>query len=80
MGRRKSGICKSVLIMKMWIARDESGAIFVHRHKPEQRKYDRQGIVWESTDYWQLYHRDFPEVTFENSPMEVELVLIKKNQ
>lgn len=64
--------------MKMWIARDESGAIFIHRHKPEQRKYDRQGIVWESTDYWQLYHRDFPEVTFENSPQEVELKLIKK--
>lgn len=62
---------------KMWIARDESGAIFIHRHKPEKRKYDRQGIVWESTDYWQLYHRDFPEVTFENSPMEVELKLVK---
>lgn len=61
--------------MKMWIARDESGAIFIHRHKPEQRKYDRKGIVWESTDYWQLYHRDYPEVTFGNSPMEVELVI-----
>lgn len=64
--------------MKMYVARDESGAIFVHRHKPEPRKYDKRGIVWESTDYWELYHRDFPEVTFENSPMEVEIKL-KKN-
>jgi hypothetical protein len=64
--------------MKMWIATDQSGAIFVHRHKPEQRTYGRQGIVWESTDYWQLYHRDFPEVTFENSPQEVELKLIEQ--
>lgn len=64
--------------MKLWIARDESGAIFVHRHKPEKRRFDNRGVVWESTDYWQLYHRDYPEVTFENSPMEVELK-IKKN-
>ena len=64
--------------MKMWIARDESGAIFIHRHKPEKRRYGNAGIVWESTDYWQLYYRDYPEVTFENSPMEVGLKLIEK--
>lgn len=61
--------------MKVWLARDESGALFIHRHKPEQRRYDRQGVVWESTDYWQLYHRDYPEVTFENSPIEAEFKL-----
>ena len=62
--------------MKVWLARDESGALFIHRHKPEKRRYDRQGVVWESTDYWQLYHRDYPEVTFENSPVEAEFKLI----
>ena len=64
--------------MKLWIARDNSGAIYVHRYKPEPIKYGKQGVVWESMDYWQLYHRDFPEVTFENSPMEVELKLLEQ--
>ena len=62
--------------MKVWLARDESGALFIHRHKPEQRRFDNRGVVWESTDYWQLYHRDYPEVTFKNSPVGAEFKLI----
>jgi hypothetical protein len=29
--------------------------------------------VWDSDDYFRLDKVNFPEVTFENSPMEVEL-------
>ena len=60
--------------MKMRIARDECGSLWIHRGRP---KLETNGC-WVSDDFWQLEERDYPEVTFENSPMEVELK-IKKN-
>ena len=60
--------------MKLWIARDECGSLWIHRGRP---KLETNGC-WISDDFWQLEERDFPEVTFENSPQEVELKLIEK--
>ena len=65
--------------MKMWIARDEDGRLYLHPIKPYL-------IDTPFNDYWnnedenwmQLREDSFPEVTFENSPMEVELKLIEK--
>ena len=64
--------------MKMWIARDEDGLLNLFlKEKPYHKVYERI-IVW--TNEWGdvgLENDLFPEVTFENSPMEVELVLKK---
>ena len=65
--------------MKMWIARDEDGRLYLYPIKPYL-------IDNPFNDYWnnedenwmQLREDSFPEVTFENSPMEVELKLIEK--
>lgn len=62
--------------MKMYIARDKFGALSVFNHKP----YLEGGLWWadrEIDEYgeWPLDFDPFPEVTFENSPMEVELVI-----
>lgn len=64
--------------MKMYITRDKFGALSVFNHKP----YLKGGLWWPEPDIdeheeWPLYFDLFPEVTFENSPMEVELKLIK---
>lgn len=68
--------------MKMWIARASGGLLTLHTAKPRKVKMDE-----ESEDYfWAsdiethsfLNRKLFPEVTFENSPMEVELKLIEK--
>ena len=66
--------------MKMWVARAEDNKLTLHASEPE---------YWEDEDwdgeechyYWccpimALPEHLFPEVTFENSPMEVELKLI----
>lgn len=58
--------------MKLWIARDESGLLCVHRTEPILINR-----VWDSDDWWAIDCDLFPEVTFENSPMEVELVIKK---
>ena len=63
--------------MKMWIARDENGYLFLHRNKPHTVIWCNT-TMWTSLDCWQLHTKDYPEVTFENSPMEVELKLIEK--
>ena len=59
--------------MKMWIARDKNGEIYLYPTKP-----DKHGYIFDGYDWWQIKKDFFPEVTFENSPMEVELKLIEK--
>lgn len=69
--------------MKLWIARSENGLIAIYKRKPI-KKYD----TFTQKKYWHLEHAtgdymcladcSFPEVTFENSPQEVELKLIKQ--
>lgn len=70
--------------MKLWIARDkDKSTIWMFFDKP---KLDKDTWLWKGT---KLYcgamspgldkHKEiFPEVTFENSPLEFELKLIKK--
>ena len=63
--------------MKLWIARDFDGRLYVHSIKPFliQPKIDAPWWDNEDDNTLRLKDEDFPEVTFENSPMEVELKL-----
>ena len=56
--------------MKMWISRDADGELHLNYDKPTKHG----GIMWinQRSDFMELYPEDYPEVTFENSPMEVE--------
>ena len=68
--------------MKLWIARDENGRLNLFDVKPEKFiPQNGQETVWTVPrgylNHIMLSRRMFPEVTFENSPMEVELVLKK---
>lgn len=60
--------------MKFWITRDKDGSLYLWRNKPiRQNNEDRfmyGGYIGELTQ--DLY----PEITFENSPQEVEIKLI----
>ena len=59
--------------MKLWIARDRWGGLGLFTNKPIRNKG-----CWhtEEDDEFELNSKVFPEVTFENSPQEVELKLI----
>lgn len=65
--------------MKMWIAREENHDLKLFEDKPI---YHHIVEAWLTPyDYSFLGYLDemeFPEVTFENSPIEVELKLIEK--
>lgn len=61
--------------MKLWIARDLDGELYLYPSKPRKGDYRFVcGYVYE--DYINLNGDEFPEVTFENSPVQVELKLI----
>ena len=60
--------------MKLWIARDEDGLIYLYMKKPTliTHYFDTKYLIGEIDEVL------FPEVTFENSPQRVELKLVKK--
>lgn len=61
--------------MKLWIARDHTG-LWAFSEKPNKMC----GEFTTSTIYCKIYRLDsdlFPEVTFGNSPQQVEIKLIK---
>ena len=66
--------------MKLWIARGNDNALYLFDSKPTMVE------IFDATWMWMCYNGGamrisadmFPEVTFENSPMEVELKLIEK--
>ncbi len=64
--------------MKLWIARDKEGYITLH----EERPFNNSGMWFSYNNsnlpYIRIYQEAFPEVTFENSPQEVELKLVKE--
>lgn len=62
--------------MELWIARDKCGSVL----KLWYNKPLKYGEIWWSNDgYFVLDEDSFPEITFENSPQEVELKLIIKD-
>ena len=62
--------------MKLWIARDMDGELFLYREKPI-----KNGDLFSmpvDNNMIRLSDDAFPKVTFENSPQKVELKLIEK--
>lgn len=59
--------------MKFWIARDEEGSLYLYDNLPEKSN----GYFMPNRGYNSIVLDDelFSEVTFENSPQEVELKL-----
>ena len=55
--------------MKLWLARDKDGLIYLYMKKPYLVTYyfDTKYLIGE------IDKELFPEITFENSPQEVEL-------
>lgn len=69
--------------MKLWIARYENEEIALFISEPYKRY--SEGITYWTIDkpignYIYLPQKSFPEITFENSPQEVELKLIENGE
>ena len=62
--------------MKMWICRTKRGDLSIHE-RPNPSYVD-VADAWYGDLRGYIGRNNFPEVTFENSPMEVELKLIEK--
>lgn len=64
------------MIMKLHIARDKDGSLFLYGAKP--RLIDNAFWISGYNGTMKLKKELFPEVTFENSPQEVELKLVSE--
>lgn len=64
--------------IKLWVAKDKNGLLYLYERKPT--KQDLAGYfdceVGENADLTWLAHL-FPSITYENSPQQVEIKLIK---
>ena len=58
--------------MKLWVARDKDG-LTLFEDKPD---YHNLTNIFRGKVYAYLPEDSFPEVTFEKSPMEIELKLL----
>lgn len=66
--------------MKLWIARDESDELSLYYLKPELNNLDDLAF-YQPQKFGMEYpicSDLFPEVTFENSPQQVEIKLVKE--
>lgn len=63
--------------MKMWICRNQDGTLALFKTKPMYLYEEGEGRYWAGHALY-LSRYDFPEVTFKNSPQEVELKLVEK--
>lgn len=67
--------------MKLWIARDCDNTLWIFEKYPIKKEnlfYPTSNINGNFTYYRSMPTDMFPEVTFENSPQEVELKLVEK--
>ena len=64
--------------MKLWIARNDGGTLEMHQRKPSISKVIGKPIWVNGGFVGFMLNDNFPEVTFENSPQEVELKLVNK--
>ena len=68
--------------MKLWIARDYDNTLQIFEKYPIKKEnlfYPTSDITGKFTFYRSIPLDIFPEITFENSPQEVELKLINNN-
>jgi hypothetical protein len=57
--------------MKVWIARDSDGDLFMYSEKPNKRPgFFTKATSNCTTGIWPLPEKSLPDVTWENSPQE----------
>ena len=66
--------------MELWIARDKTGYLSLYAKKPVWRYSNTfKHEDWFDGEFLTLINsKSFPEITYENSPQQVELKLIKE--
>ena len=68
--------------MGLWVARDKDGGLFLYNYEPSKNEIlgrftcsTKPNGEW--SEEYELNSNLLPEVTFENSPQEVELKLVE---
>lgn len=62
--------------MKLWAARNENGTLEIHQRKPSISKITGRPMWIDGGFVGFVFDDNFQEITFENSPVQVELKLV----
>lgn len=62
--------------MKMWLARDKNGFLYLFKKKPTLLTFEGNLVFDSNSEYFGIDEDLHPEITFENSPQQVEIKLI----
>ena len=63
--------------MKLWIARDKDALLYLYEQKPQLTRWGNW-MNANSMYFAKLPMSAFPEVTFENSPQEIEIKFVSE--
>jgi hypothetical protein len=63
--------------MKLWIARDKSGSLYLFKKKPVLVTFDGVEVFDSNEEYFEIDSHLYSSVTVENSPQQVEIKLIE---
>lgn len=61
--------------MGLWIARDLDGDLWLYNRKPVKKSWGGFIPIDDDCDIMPIDNDLYPEVTYENSPKEVELII-----
>ena len=72
---------KMVSDMKLWVARDKDGDLYLYNYKPDKNELAERFTCCikpdgEWSEEYELNNKLLPDLTYENSPQEVELKLV----
>lgn len=72
---KKYGAVEDVdTVIQGWVARDYDGDVFLYQNEP-----DRNEIAWNGYMMHSLPIDSFPDLTWDSDPIEVELIIKRKN-
>lgn len=67
-------------VIQGWVARDSNGSLYFYRCKPERVRYiNSNDGLWMSETINELNSDLFPDLTWDSDPIEVELIIKRKN-
>lgn len=61
--------------MKLWIARDKGGSLYLFKKKPVLVTFDGVEVFDSNEEYFEIDSKLYSSVTVENSPKEVTITL-----
>lgn len=66
-------------VIQGWVARDSNSDLFIYNYKPKRDTRWDSVEIWNGETYIELDSNLFPDLTWDSDPLEVEIIIKRKN-